>query len=149
VAADFYSIRFSADPVQLTFFRYGLGRWLEGLQWPEGERDEVILAVSEACTNSVQHAYPVGFPGDVEVVGRLVLGLPRRRVAVTVRDWGEWRSETGGNGFGLVVVRGCMERVNVRHDGHGTVVTMVSRPVPSIGAVTSPAEAGNQGPSGV
>lgn len=126
-----YSIRFGADPVQLTFFRFGLGRWLHGLQWPAAERNDVVLAVSEACTNSVQHAYVVNDEaGDVEVTARLVLGPDGRRVVIRVRDWGRWRSESADAGRGLVLIRACMEHVRVRRDERGTSVLMTSRPVP-------------------
>jgi anti-sigma regulatory factor (Ser/Thr protein kinase) len=127
--AEYYTITFDADPVQLIFFRYGLDRWLQGLRWPEKERVDVILAVSEACNNAVQHAYPVGYPGDVEVVGRLVVGREHRHLSVVVRDWGEWRGEHG-TGYGLTTVRACMARVKIKHDGNGTAVTMTSRQVP-------------------
>lgn len=126
----FFSIRFAADPVQLIFFRAGLDRWLRGLRWPEPDRIDALLAVSEACTNSVQHAYPMGAAGEVEVVGRLVVGTADRRIVIVVRDHGSWREEARGRGFGLTTVRTCMDRVKIRHDEAGTVVTMNSRPVP-------------------
>lgn len=137
MSASPFSIRFSADPLQLTFFRHGLRRWLHGLQWPEAERDDVILAVSEACANSVQHAYVVSEPGDVEVGARLVLDPDQRRVAIKVRDWGRWSSETDHPGLGLVLIRECMDRVRVRRDEHGTSVLMSSRPVPLVSTTRS------------
>jgi anti-sigma regulatory factor (Ser/Thr protein kinase) len=124
-----YRIRFSADPVQLILFRGGLDRWLVQLDWPEAERVDVLLAVSEACCNAVRHAYAGAEPGDVEVIGRLVLGPADRRLRWTVRDHGRWRADPDGTGFGLPTVRACMERVAVRPDERGTVVTMTSRPV--------------------
>lgn len=130
-----YRIRFTADPVQLILFRGGLDRWLLQLAWPEAERVDVLLAVSEACCNAVRHAYTGIEAGDVEVQGRLVLGPADRRLRWTVRDHGRWRADAGGPGFGLPTVRACMERVAVRGDEHGTVVSMTSRPVP----LTSPA----------
>jgi anti-sigma regulatory factor (Ser/Thr protein kinase) len=134
VSAVPYSIRFSADPVQLTFFRFGLGRWLHSLQWPEAERKDIVLAVSEACTNSVEHAYTIDDEaGDVEVTARLVLGPDGRRVAIKVRDWGRWRSDRADPGHGLVLIQACMEHARIRHDEHGTSVLMFSRPVPIIG----------------
>lgn len=136
-----YSIRFSADPVQLTFFRFGLGRWLHGLAWPEAERNDVILAVSEACTNSVEHAYVVGDDGEVEVTARLVLDPDGRRVAIKVRDWGRWRTGSTERGRGLVLIRECMDNVRVRHDDQGTSVLMSSRPVPMIPSPTKSPEA--------
>jgi anti-sigma regulatory factor (Ser/Thr protein kinase) len=129
----YYRIRFAADPVQLIFFRAGLNAWLRGLRWPEPERVDAVLAISEACTNSVQHAYPIGDPGDVDVTGRLVLDETTRRIVVTVRDEGRWRTASGC-GYGLTTVRECMAEVRIRHNADGTVVTMTSRPVPLLDA---------------
>jgi anti-sigma regulatory factor (Ser/Thr protein kinase) len=126
----YYQIRFAADPVQLIFFRGGLNAWLKQLRWPEPDRIDAVLAVSEACTNAVDHAYAAGVPGDVEVVGRLVVVALERRIVVVVRDAGRWRDPGGGPGYGLRAVHECMEQVRIRHDGGGTVVTMTSRPVP-------------------
>lgn len=134
---DYYAIRFSADPVQLIFFRHGLDRWLAGLQWPEAERVDAVLAISEACCNAVEHAYPAGEPGEVEVTGRLVLAPTDRHLVVIVRDHGRWRQDAGAGGFGLTTVRACMDRVRIRHDDRGTVVTMTSRSVPLV-AATAP-----------
>jgi anti-sigma regulatory factor (Ser/Thr protein kinase) len=134
-----YRIRFAADPVQLIFFRAGLNAWLRGLRWPEPERVDVVLAISEACTNSVQHAYPTGEPGDVDVTGRLVIDETTRRIVVTVRDEGRWRTASGC-GYGLTAVRECMAEVRIRHNADGTVVTMTSRPVPLLDAADGGAD---------
>jgi hypothetical protein len=67
------------------------------------------------------------------VTGRVVLGRTDRHLVVVVRDRGRWR-QAGGDGYGLTTVRACMERVRIRHDDHGTVVTMTSRSVPLIAA---------------
>ncbi|MEJ3653636.1 ATP-binding protein [Actinomycetes bacterium KLBMP 9759] len=133
--SDFYRIQFTADPVQLVFFRAGLGAWLEGLQWPAADRIDALLAISEACTNSVQHAYRIGdavdAEGEIDVTGRVVTGPDSRRIVVTVRDSGVWRGEGDGvAGYGLTAIRACMERVKIQHDERGTVVTMTSRAVP-------------------
>lgn len=140
--SDFFSIRFTADPVQLIFFRAGLDRWLRVLQWPEPDRVDALLAVSEACTNSVEHAYAAGAAGEVEVVGRLVVGSVDRRVVVVVRDHGRWRPVPGGTGYGLTTVQACMERVKIHNDDTGTVVTMHSRPVPLLDGHVRPEVAG-------
>jgi anti-sigma regulatory factor (Ser/Thr protein kinase) len=128
----FYTIRFGADPVQLAFFRSGLDRWLQALQWPEDDRVDVILAVSEACTNAVKHAYRGGALGDVDVVARLVLGPGERRVAIRVRDWGAWRPDPHDGGFGLTTMKACMEKVTIKRDDGGTVVALTSMPVPHV-----------------
>lgn len=132
VRTDSYNIRFDADPMQVALFRHGLDRWLQGLGWPDEDRVDALLAISEACTNVVRHAYPIGAPGEVEVTGRLVLEPEQRRLVVVVRDRGRWRPDPGG-GLGLRTMRACMDRVTIRHDRHGTVVTLISSPVPSEG----------------
>lgn len=134
MAAPSYRIRFSADPVQLFLFRAGVERWLRELEWPEAERIDAVLAVSEACANAVQHAYTDGEPGDVEVTGRLVAAADGRRVRWTVRDHGRWRDAAAGRGFGLPTVEACMESVEVRPGEGGTVVRLTSRPVPDAAA---------------
>jgi anti-sigma regulatory factor (Ser/Thr protein kinase) len=132
--ADSYSIRFPADPVQVALFRHGLDQWLHRLNWPDEDRVDALLAISEACTNVVRHAYPLGAPGEVEVTGRLVLEPERRRLVVKVRDKGTWRQGPDGEGFGLLTMRACMDRVTIRHDGDGTAVTLISNAVPVEGA---------------
>ncbi|HYH30974.1 MAG TPA: ATP-binding protein [Pseudonocardia sp.] len=127
----YYRIRFAADPVQLMFFRGGLNAWLQQLRWPEPDRIDAVLAVSEACENAVRHAYEAGEPGEVDVVGRLVAGPDGRQIVVTVRDEGSWRAPTGRPGLGLRTIDECMAQVRIRHEGGGgTVVTMTSRRVP-------------------
>jgi anti-sigma regulatory factor (Ser/Thr protein kinase) len=134
---DFYRIRFDADPVQLLFFRHGLDRWLAGLDWPEAERIDIVLAVYEVCANAVQHAYLISGPGDVEVVARLVAGPAARHLVVEVRDHGQWRPQGQAAGLGLTAVRACMATVKIKHDGEGTVVRMTSRRVPLAGGIES------------
>jgi anti-sigma regulatory factor (Ser/Thr protein kinase) len=131
-ATGYYRIRFAADPVQLIFFRAGLNAWLRGLRWPEPDRVDAVLAISEACTNAVEHAYPAGEPGDVDVIGRLVVDRTGRRIVVVVRDEGRWRAGASGRGYGLKAVRECMAEVRIQHDADGTTVTMTSRPVPLV-----------------
>jgi anti-sigma regulatory factor (Ser/Thr protein kinase) len=134
VRTDSYSIQFPADPVQVALFRHGIERWLQQLRWPEEDRVDALLAVSEACTNVVRHAYPLGDPGEVEVTGRLVLEPDRRRLVITVRDRGKWGSTADTSGFGLRTMRACMDRVSIRHYEDGTAVTLISNAVPLEGA---------------
>jgi anti-sigma regulatory factor (Ser/Thr protein kinase) len=126
----FFQIRFTADPVELIFFRGGLNRWLIGLQWPDGDRHDAVLAVSEACDNSVQHAYAGGDRGEVEVVARVMIGSDDRRMVAVVRDHGHSPTGWGDRGLGLTMVHACMDRVQIRRAAGGTTVRMTSRPVP-------------------
>jgi anti-sigma regulatory factor (Ser/Thr protein kinase) len=135
--AGFFRIRFTADPVELIFFRGGLNRWLLGLQWPDVDRHDAVLAVSEACDNSVQHAYSGAERGEVEVVARVMIGSDDRRIVAVVRDHGHLPGSWGDRGLGLTMLHACMDRVQIRRAEGGTMVTMTSRPVPLLDTANS------------
>ncbi len=58
-----FARRCAAEPGNLPALRGELDSWLAGLAWPDDERADVVLAVSEACANAVDHAYPRRVPG--------------------------------------------------------------------------------------
>lgn len=124
-----FRIRFRADPVELALFRAGLNRWLLGLEWPATDRQDAVLAINEACDNSVRQ-FCFGDQGEVEVVARLVIGVNDRRIVAVVRDEGGRPRAGSGGGTWLTIVNACMDRVRIRPAHGGTSVTMTSRPVP-------------------
>jgi serine/threonine-protein kinase RsbW len=91
---------------------------------------DVAVAVSEACTNAVLHAYR-----DAPTDGHLPLfRVTARRageaVTVTVADTGSGmpaHSDEGGIGLGLAVIAALTDHVDLRSgaDGHGTVISML------------------------
>jgi anti-sigma regulatory factor (Ser/Thr protein kinase) len=115
--------------------RARLREWLSSLAWPEPDADDVVMAVSEACTNAVEHAYRTGDPGQVAVSCRSAeAGEGKRQAVVVVRDWGRWRPAQGDRrfrGHGLSLMRGCVQTVRLDHGDLGTVVTLASFAVPS------------------
>jgi anti-sigma regulatory factor (Ser/Thr protein kinase) len=128
--AGFFRIRFRADPVELAFFRGGLNRWLLGLDWPDTDRQDAVLAINEACDNRVQHAFFHDGGGEVEVVARLVVGPRDRRIVAVVRDDDPSSNVADVGDAWLTLVNACMDRVQIRRSESGTSVTMTSRPVP-------------------
>jgi anti-anti-sigma factor len=91
--------------------------------------DDVLLAVGEAAANAVEHAYPDGSAGVVEVALERGVG----GVAGTVRDTGAWRpppDDPGFRGRGLQILRALADDVDVRTDAGGTTVGF-RLPVPS------------------
>lgn len=83
----------------------------------------VALAVSEAATNAVLHAYP-DEPGEV----RLVACAEPGRLVVVVRDWGcgmRPRPDSPGMGLGLPTIATVAGAFNVEAaDGAGTLLRM-------------------------
>ena len=84
--------------------------------------EDAELAVTEALANAVEHAYD----GDGSVQ---VTFFPRDdEMLVSVRDFGRGISESqqssdGDPGYGLAMIRGIAERVEIRHEG-GTEIEM-------------------------
>ncbi|MBC8091620.1 MAG: ATP-binding protein, partial [Pseudonocardia sp.] len=58
--------RLLAVPAAASIVRERLRHWLDGLGWPEPELDDVVLAVHEAVSNSVEHGYADTEAGEVE-----------------------------------------------------------------------------------
>ena len=125
-----------ADPVAIPVARHQVRRWLSTLSWPAAQLEDIVLAVSEAVTNAIEHAYVNQLPGVVEVRGvveALVSGL--HRVTVIVRDYGCWRlaptpDEHGHHG--ISIMRACMDTVTIGPpvDGRpGTQVVLRSKNV--------------------
>jgi anti-sigma regulatory factor (Ser/Thr protein kinase) len=120
--------------------RERLSGWLSGHRWPAAQQDDLVLAVSEAVSNSVEHGYGVDHTGVVErgglveVHGVVVAGLDgRRSVVLTVVDHGSWRPPSavrGNRRHGLPLMRACVETLTVDGTEHGTTVLLRSRAVP-------------------
>jgi len=123
----------SATP---SLVRKTLTVWLEEREVEEEPREDLVLAVSEAVTNVVDHAYRgVKTPGCVEVDIELTHevdhdGNPERWITVAVTDYGTWRSERACNGFrgrGLQMIRACTDWRHIERRAVGTRVTMALR----------------------
>jgi anti-sigma regulatory factor (Ser/Thr protein kinase) len=110
--------------------------WLDERDVAEVHREDVVLAVSEAVSNVVDHAYrDVETPGCLEVDIELTDELRRadgteRWLTVAVTDYGTWRSERASNGFrgrGLQMIRACTDWWHIERRASGTRVTMARR----------------------
>ena len=83
----------------------------------------LMIAVGEACTNVVEHAY--GPEGGIMTVC-LELQLPD--VVATVRDMGRWRLPgEGGRGRGGLLMRHCADDVRIDRGSAGTTVVIRRR----------------------
>ncbi|MEQ3551389.1 ATP-binding protein [Pseudonocardia nematodicida] len=108
-------------------------RWLAALcggDVPCATADDLVIAVNEAVSNSIEHAYAAHRPGTVtlhaEVEGAGGPGCTSVRVRMVVSDRGAWREPRADNGFrgrGLGMIRACAEDVTVEPGPDGTTVT--------------------------
>ncbi|GAA1293301.1 hypothetical protein GCM10009609_72790 [Pseudonocardia aurantiaca] len=132
---------FGAEWVIASLVRQRVASWLRELRWPPAQIEELVLAVSEAVSNSVEHGYQVmpdavGQSGAVEVRGRVVQEPDGfRRAELTVRDHGAWREPVPGvssRGHGMLIMRACVDRFTVNHSAAGTTVVLLGRPAPPL-----------------
>jgi serine phosphatase RsbU (regulator of sigma subunit)/anti-sigma regulatory factor (Ser/Thr protein kinase) len=107
-----------AVPESLKDIRASMRRWLAAVGADAETIGDLLLAVGEACTNSVEHAYgPAG--GSVSVH----LELRSSDVIATVRDQGRWRPPRGTNrGRGITLMQKCGDEVRVEQGTEGTKV---------------------------
>ncbi|MFF0341331.1 SpoIIE family protein phosphatase [Kribbella sp. NPDC004875] len=114
------SLDVAADARVLFQVRHALGRWLRESGVGARDAGEIAIACGEACSNVVRHAYGAA-PGDLQVGARLV----GTAVELTVRDHGQWRSPADREGgWGLTLIRGLMDSVDVDTTSAGTTVRM-------------------------
>ena len=93
-----------ARPENVAVVRHVLGAFAEALQLPDPLIEDMRLAVTEACTNVVRHAYSDGEPGPVEILIRPEDG---DTLLVVVSDAGRGlgpRSDSSGPGLGLPLI---------------------------------------------
>jgi anti-sigma regulatory factor (Ser/Thr protein kinase) len=120
---DRLSLSIPADPAKLSSVRRNLGRWLTGHDVSKEDADDIILASSEACANSIEHAYGPGI-GSVDLDAEVRDG----EITVVVRDAGRWKaSRNGDRGRGLPFIESCMDSCTVTRGDAGTEVRMQRR----------------------
>ena len=86
--------------------------------------EHVALAVSEACTNVVLHAYRSSPSGDLQ----LELAQRNTLLHVWVTDFGVGlrpRLDSPGMGIGLQVIGSLAETLTIISEGSGTTLQMV------------------------
>jgi serine/threonine-protein kinase RsbW len=131
---EFVHLTLPADPARLPPLRRQLRRCLAPLPMPPDRQDEVHLAVAEATTNGVEHAYDPAEPGDVE----LTVWTESDALCVEVRDHGRWREPAPrpwatAQGLGILLMRQLIDCVLIRHDDRGTDVLLrhpMTQPAP-------------------
>jgi serine/threonine-protein kinase RsbW len=95
--------------------RHALGALGEVLALDAQTLSDIRLAVTEACTNVVVHAYPNGEEGPLEVLAT----LGAEDLTVVVRDEGGGispRRDSPGLGLGLPLIASLAEKVQLGHD---------------------------------
>jgi serine phosphatase RsbU (regulator of sigma subunit)/anti-sigma regulatory factor (Ser/Thr protein kinase) len=120
---ELLEVEVTAEPAQLATVRHLIRRWVEANEGTDDDCAAFAIAVSEACANSIEHAYSPR-DGTVQVRASLVDG----EAEVTIRDRGKWRQPRGGNrGKGIPMMEEFMDEVSVEPAENGTTVKLMRR----------------------
>jgi GAF domain-containing protein/anti-sigma regulatory factor (Ser/Thr protein kinase) len=124
ISADRLALRLPAEPHVLSPLRRALRQWLEALGAGDAEVYDVLVAVTEAAANAIEHAYgPTDETFEVEAEAE-----PGGEVALVVRDHGRWRPPRGHNrGRGTLLMQELMDDFEVTTSDRGTEVRMRRR----------------------
>ena len=94
--------------------------WLESAGVPRDDITLIAVAVSEAATNAIEHAY-----GRQEGWFEIEASRAGDDVVISVRDAGRWRPKaSGGGGRGLGLIGRLMDEFELRRTDQGTEVFM-------------------------
>lgn len=101
----------------IAIVRHAVGALGDAWQLDEQTLSDIRLAVTEACTNVVVHAYPDGEEGPLEVQATLA----GEEILIVVRDEGDGivpRPDSPGLGLGLPLIASLAEAVQLGRDEH-------------------------------
>jgi len=123
------TLRLASEPLELSFpaipesarlIRAALERFADAASLDADKRFAVEVAVGEAVTNAIEHAYGIG-DGHVFVRAAESDGV----LTVEVRDDGRWRAARNeGRGRGVPIMRALSTSFDIRSTDDGTTVRM-------------------------
>lgn len=125
---DFYH-GFAPDPQQLRNLRLMLTDWATQRRIPAATTARLLLAVSEATSNAIEHAYRDRTPTTITVTGVHEDGGD---LVVTITDAGSWRTppaEPGDRGRGTGIMRKVSDAFERETTPAGTTVKLRFSPI--------------------
>ena len=108
------SVRLWAELGELPAARHAVRSWLAELDAGHQDHEVLELAVGEAVTNAVEHAYPAG-PGVVHISAEL---HPDGICELRITDEGRWRAPdpaASERGHGLMLCEQLVDELTVTH----------------------------------
>jgi anti-sigma regulatory factor (Ser/Thr protein kinase) len=117
-----FEVEIPAEPGTLPELRRRLRTWLLRRECSAAEAADVVLAVSEACNNAIEHAYR-----DREGTIALRVETDGASVRAVVEDQGSWQEPSAGDerGRGITLMRHLMTSAEIEPEANGTRVTLV------------------------
>ena len=119
-----FAVELLAGPGELSAFRRRLLAWLAHRSVTGREAEEILLAVSEACNNAIEHGYRGG-AGSVWIR----VEDDGTTLRATVRDEGRWRDGPSGadRRRGIAIMEALMDTATIERTSQGTEVVLERR----------------------
>lgn len=117
-------VEISARAEELVPLRRTLRAWLESAGAADDDVVAMQIAAAEAAANAVEHAYHECEPGAVWLTATKE---PGSVVRVEIGDGGHWRPQRhldAGRGRGMVLMRECVDEVDLARSAEGTTVVL-------------------------
>jgi anti-sigma regulatory factor (Ser/Thr protein kinase) len=112
-----------AEPSSLAHIRVAVRRWLREAGAADAAINDLLVAVGEASSNSVEHAY--GPSGGTVFVRVELRGTD---AIVEVRDTGRWREPRGsGRGRGTLIMQTTTDEFRVERGPDGSTIHLRRR----------------------
>jgi anti-sigma regulatory factor (Ser/Thr protein kinase) len=117
-------VELPSEPGMLPGFRRRFRGWLARRGFDTAEAGEIVLAISEACNNAIEHGY-AGREGTIQ----LAAAIEDDMLHVEIADHGAWHvSEPNEErGRGILLMRSLMHEVEIETTTRGTRVTLARR----------------------
>jgi anti-sigma regulatory factor (Ser/Thr protein kinase) len=103
-----------ARPENVAVVRHVMGAFAEALHLPTSVVEDIRLAVTEACTNVVRHAYD-GEPGPLEIVIRPTGEMLDVIVSDRGRGTTAMSPDRAGPGLGLALIASLSHKVEIQN----------------------------------
>lgn len=131
------TLRIYSKPAELQIVRATVEKMCQMLGFSGECCGGIVLAVDEALTNIIRHAYNGAADKPIEI-SLLPVGDPPQELRICLRDFGEFvdpariKSRDLGDvrpgGLGVHIISNCMDSVEYsRAPGGGTLLTLVKR----------------------
>ncbi len=114
----------AADPIHLPHIRALIRSWLVPLALDGDTQQDLVLAVNEAASNAIEHAYVAPGPDDLVKVS---FWTEPHHLNFEVADHGRWRvadAHPGHRGRGILIMRKMVGSVSFHREVDGTRVLM-------------------------
>lgn len=121
----------AGPPRQLPPLRAEVRCWLTPFTLPDDAEDDLVLAVSEAASNSVEHAYA---PPTADDTVELTFWTAARAIYIVIVDHSHWQTSSDqptGRGRGIEIMQRLIAFVLIHHDNRGTRV-LLRHPLPDV-----------------